>query len=245
MAKLAIVIYSTYGHVAALAESVKAGIESVGSSATILQVAETLDAKTLELIHAPAKPDYPIVKAEDLTNYDGYLFGFPSRFGSFPAQINAFTDSTGGLWASGALYHKPAGFFISSGTPGSQEITARSVLNFFVHHGLIYVPLGFGKAGAQLSNIEEVHGGSVWGAGAFAGADGSRAVSQLEKDLAHIQGSEFAIAASKLAPSAPAAASTAVKEAVAETAAKADVATTTAATKAEAPKSESGCCTIV
>lgn len=106
--------------------------------------------------------------------------------------IKAFWDATGGLWARGALTGKYASVFISTGSlGGGQEVTAANAMSTFVHHGLIFVPLGYKHTFAQLSNVEEVHGGSPWGAGTIAGADGSRQPSALELEVAKLQGKAF------------------------------------------------------
>lgn len=190
--KVAIVIYSLYQHIAKLAEAQKAGIEAVGGTAVIYQVAETLSPEILKLLHAPPKPDYPIATPKTLTEYDGFLFGVPTRFGNYPAQFKTFWDQTGGLWASGALHGKYAGFFTSTGTPGGgQEITISNSLSVIVHHGIIYVPLGYGALFPKLANLDEVHGGSPWGAGTFAAGDGSRQPSKLELEIAEGQGGQF------------------------------------------------------
>lgn len=190
--RVAIIIYSMYGHIAKVAESVKAGVESAGGNATIFQVPETLPENVLKLMHAPAKPDYPIASNDTLTEYDAFMFGIPTRFGNFPAQFKAFWDATGGLWAKGALYGKPAGIFVSTGTPGGgQEVTALNSLSTLVHHGIIFVPLGYAKTFPQITSFDEVHGGSPWGAGTFAGPDGSRHPTKLELEIATIQGKTF------------------------------------------------------
>ncbi|KAF4314734.1 hypothetical protein G195_011729, partial [Phytophthora kernoviae 00238/432] len=109
MTKIAIVYYSTYGHIAKLAEAAKEGIESTpGVTATIYQVQETLSEELLTTIHAAPKKDHPIATPDTLKEADGILFGFPTRFGSLPSQMKAFFDSCGGLWAAGALVGKPA-----------------------------------------------------------------------------------------------------------------------------------------
>ncbi|KAF8838399.1 flavoprotein WrbA [Paxillus ammoniavirescens] len=190
--RIAIIIYSMYGHIAKLAESVKEGITEAGGSATIYQITETLPEEVLAKMHAPPKRDYPIITPRELTQFDAYLFGIPTRYGNFPAQWKAFWDATGSLWASGALAGKFGGIFVSSGTPGGgQESTVISSLSTLVHHGIIFVPLGYKNTFAQLSNVSEVRGGSPWGAGTFAGADGSRQPSALELELARLQGSGF------------------------------------------------------
>jgi len=190
--KIAIVIYSTYGHITKVAEAVKSGIESDGGAATIYQIPETLPQEVLAKMHAPAKPDFPIIAVDDLKNFDAFLFGIPTRFGNFPAQWKAFWDATGGLWASGALAGKYAGVFVSTGTPGGgQETTVVNSISTLVHHGMLFVPLGYSQAFPQLTNLSEVHGGSPWGAGTFAGGDGSRTASALELEIAAIQGKSF------------------------------------------------------
>ncbi|KAK9381649.1 flavoprotein-like protein [Kockiozyma suomiensis] len=189
--RVAIIIYSLYGHVGSLAKSVKTGIEAAGGQATIYQVPETLPEEVLAKMHAPAKPDYPIATNETLTSHDAFLFGVPTRYGTFPAQWKSFWDATGSLWATGALIGKSAGFFVSTGTPqGGQETTVLNSLSTIVHHGITFVPAGY-RAFPQMSNMDEVHGGSAWGSGTYAGADGSRSVTALEKEIAEIQGREF------------------------------------------------------
>ncbi|KAK9383549.1 flavoprotein-like protein [Kockiozyma suomiensis] len=189
--RVAIIVYTTYGHIAALAEAVKTGIESAGGKASIFQVPETLPEAVLTAIHAPAKPDYPIATVDTLAEHDAYLFGVPTRYGTFPSQWKSFWDGTGALWASGGLIGKSAGFFVSTGTPqGGQETTISNSLSVLSHHGINYIPLGY-RAFPQQTSFEEFHGGSPWGSGTFAGADGSRQVTKLEKEIGEIQGSSF------------------------------------------------------
>ncbi|KIJ15421.1 benzoquinone reductase [Paxillus involutus ATCC 200175] len=190
--RVAIVIYSLYGHIAKLAESVKGGISSAGGSATIYQIQETLSDDILKLVRAPPRPDYPVLLPDDLVNFDAFLFGVPTRYGNFPVQWKAFWDATGPLWSKSALAGKMCGVFVSTGTQGGgQEITVSNTLSTFVHHGMVYVPLGYKHTFPQLSNLTEIHGGSSWGAGTFAGTDGSRQPSALESEIAALQGKSF------------------------------------------------------
>ncbi|ANB15094.1 Pst2p [Sugiyamaella lignohabitans] len=198
-AKVAIIYYSTYGHIRNLALSVQKGVKEAGLEADIFQIPETLPQEVLETIHAPPKSDDPIATNDTLKEYDAFLFGIPTRFGNFPSQWKAFWDGTGGLWASGALYGKYAGVFVSTGTQGGgQEVTILNSLSTLAHHGIIYVPLGYKNTFALLTNLEEIHGGSAWGAGQFAGPDGSRQASKLELEVAEIQGKSFAEHLSKI-----------------------------------------------
>ncbi|KAI5997234.1 putative 1,4 benzoquinone reductase [Pisolithus orientalis] len=190
--RVAIVIYSMYGHIAKVAEAVKGGINSTGGNATIYQIQETLSEDVLKLLKAPPRPDYPTLVPGDLVNFDAFLFGVPTRFGNFPAQWKAFWDATGGLWSKGALSGKMCSMFVSTGTQGGgQEVTVMNALSTFVHHGMIYVPLGYKNTFAQMSNLSEIHGGSPWGSGTFAGSDGSRQPSALELEIASLHGKSF------------------------------------------------------
>lgn len=198
--KVAIIYYSTYGHIRQMAEKMKEGVDAVeGVEATIYQVPDILPAEVLEKMHAPPKADHPIIKAADLTNFDGFLFGFPTRFGMMAASMKAFFDTTGGLWQSGGLVGKPAGLFTSSGTQGGGiETTALTAVTQLTHHGMIFVPTGYAFGSALFSN-DEVRGGTAYGASTLAGADGSRQPSKLELDFAEFQGKYFAGVAAKLA----------------------------------------------
>lgn len=190
--KIAVVYYSVYGHVRTLATEIQAGIKSAGGTSTLYQVKETLPQNILDIIKAAPKADDPVITPEKLTEYDGILMGVPTRFGNQPGQWRSFWDQTGGQFASGAYSGKYAGVFVSTGTPGSgQEATVMNSLSTIAHHGMIYVPLGYSEAGPYLTSFDEVHGGSPWGAGTFAGADGSRQPTELEKKVAQIQGKQF------------------------------------------------------
>ncbi|KAK0207893.1 1,4-benzoquinone reductase [Desarmillaria ectypa] len=190
--KVAIIIYTMYGHIAKMAEAVKTGIKNGGGEATIYQIPETLSAEILGKLHAPAKPDYPVITPDMLPNFDAFVFGIPTRYGNFPGQWKAFWDATGGLWVKGSLSGKYAGLFISTaGLGGGQESTAIAAMSTLAHHGIIYVPFGYAHAFAQLTNLTEVHGGSPWGAGTFAASDGSRQPTALEIEIATTQGKTF------------------------------------------------------
>ena len=122
-------------------------------------------------MHAPAK-DSSIATFDNvavLEQYDAFLFGVPTRYGNFPGQWKAFWDRTGSLWQKGALWGKYASFFVSSATMGGgQESTVIAAMSTLAHHGIIYVPLGYKTAFDILGDINEVRGGSPWGAGTFA-----------------------------------------------------------------------------
>ncbi|KIX06519.1 NAD(P)H:quinone oxidoreductase, type IV [Rhinocladiella mackenziei CBS 650.93] len=198
--KIAIVYYSMYGHVAKLAEAEKKGIEEAGGSVDVYQIEETLPKEVLSKMHAPGpNTNIPFITPDVLKTYDAFLFGIPTRYGNYSAQWKAFIDKLGGLWQQGALYGKYYGMFISTGTAGGgQESTALAAISSWVHQGMIYVPFGYAKAFPLLADLSEVRGGSPWGAGTFASADGSRQPSAKELEMATIQGKAFYETVSKV-----------------------------------------------
>ncbi|KAB8067635.1 flavo protein-like protein [Aspergillus leporis] len=188
-----------YGHIKTLAEAEARGIKAAGGQVDIYQIEETLPQEVLTKMYAPPKSEYPVAVPDTLKEYDAVLFGVPTRFGNFPAQWKAFWDATGGIWAAGGYWGKYAGLFVSSGTPGGgQESTCLAAMSTLAHHGMIYVPLGYKTVFPLLSNMDELHGGSPWGAGTFAGADGSRQPTEIELSLAEEQGKAFYEAVSKV-----------------------------------------------
>ena len=125
--RIFVVFYSMYGHVESLAKQMKEGVDSIeGVEGVLYRVPETLSKEVLELMKAPQKDDQvPLISADKLVEADGFLFGFPTRYGAMAAQMKAFFDSTGQLWKEQKLAGKPAGFFVSTGTQGGgQETTA-------------------------------------------------------------------------------------------------------------------------
>lgn len=186
-----VIYYSTFGHVEKLAHHVVKGIESSGADAKLFQVAETLSNDILKRMNASSKSAHiPVIETSQLSVPDGFLFGFPTRFGTAPAQLKTLFDSCGQHWLNGTLYGKFAGTFFSTATiGGGQETTALSCLPFFVHHGIRYVPLGYKNK--ELNNNKIIHGGSPWGAGTLSDSDNNRLPNQLEIELAHTQGFEF------------------------------------------------------
>lgn len=198
--KIFIVFYSMYGHVEGLARRLKKGVDGVdGVEGLLYRVPETLPIGVLEQMKAPPKDDdIPEITAAELTGADGFLFGFPTRYGSMAAQMKAFFDSTGQLWKEQSLAGKPAGFFVSTGTQGGgQETTAWAAITQLAHHGMLFVPVGY-TFGPGMFKMDSIRGGSPYGAGVFAG-DGTREPSETELALAEHQGKYMALVVKKLA----------------------------------------------
>jgi NAD(P)H dehydrogenase (quinone) len=195
---IAIVYYSMYGHIGAMAKAIAKGVEASGAEAKLYQVPETLSEDVLAKMHAPPKDaEVPVATHDDLVAADGIIFGIPTRFGMMAAQMKTFFDTTGGLWMGGKLVGKTVGFFVSTGTQGGgQETTIMTALTLAVHHGMVYVPMGY--TNPKTTSMDEMHGGGPWGPGCFAGPDGSRAASELELEIATHYGSHHAGVAAAL-----------------------------------------------
>mmetsp|Transcript_13438 Transcript_13438/g.32889 ORF Transcript_13438/g.32889 Transcript_13438/m.32889 type:complete len:445 (+) Transcript_13438:8-1342(+) len=182
--KIAIIYHSAYGHVKTLAETIKASVEAAGGEPTVIVLSG-------EITHADGKNSAVSQDVVDsLPNYDGFLFGSPTRFGMISSVLKTFWDQTAGLWLGGKLVGKPAAFFTSTGTQGGgTETTPLTCVTQFTHHGMVFVPIGY--TCQDILNIEEMHGGSPWGASTYAGADGSRQPTPLELKIATHQGGYF------------------------------------------------------
>jgi NAD(P)H dehydrogenase (quinone) len=203
--KIKVIFHSIHGHVYKLAEAVAEGARSVpDTQVELLQVAETLPDSVLEKMGAlEAKKTFahvPIADPKKLAEADGILFGSGTRYGSATAQMQTFFDATGGLWAKGALVGKAGGIFVSTGTQhGGQETTIISMQTFLFHQGMVVV--GVPYAAQELSIMTEITGGSPYGAGTLAGADGERQPTANELAIARYQGKHTAEIAAKLAAS--------------------------------------------
>ncbi len=187
---IAIVYYSLYGHVAALAKAIKAGAEAYSGDikVNLYQVPETLSEDILTKMHAPAKDaSVPVLTDPSvLVEADAIFFGISTRYGMVPAQMKAFMDSTGKIWQSGGFVGKIASIFFSTSTiGGGQETAALSMMSYIAHHGMLYAPIGY--TNPKLFELT-VHGGSPWGSGTVTGGDGSRFPSEAELDVASHQG---------------------------------------------------------
>jgi NAD(P)H dehydrogenase (quinone) len=197
-----VVFYSTYGHVWRMAEAVAEGATSVdGANVRLLQVPETLPSELLEQIGAlEAREQFakiPIAGVDDIADADALLIGTPTRFGNMAAQMRAFLDGTGGLWQTGALVGKVGSAFTSTGTQhGGQETTLISIIQSLLHHGMLIAGVPYSHGG--LSNMDEITGGTPYGATTLAGADGGRMPSANELDIARFQGEHVATIAAKL-----------------------------------------------
>jgi len=198
MTKVLVLYYSSYGHVETMAAAVAEGARGVdGVEVTVKRVPELMDAETAKNAGIKLDQAAPVAEPADLADYDAIVFGTPTRFGNMAAQMRNFLDRTGGLWAQGKLIGKVGSVFVSTGTGGGNETTITSFHNTLLHHGMVIVGLPY--AAEDLAKIDEVKGGSPYGAATIAGADGSRQPTERELGLARFQGAHVARIASKLA----------------------------------------------
>jgi NAD(P)H dehydrogenase (quinone) len=201
--KTLVVFYSTYGHVFRMAEAVAEGARQVpGNEVLLRRVPETLPPEVLAMMGAvdaqKAFEQVPVVTLDDLVAADAILFGTPTRFGNMAGQMRQLLDSTGGLWAQGALVGKVGGVFVSTATQhGGQESTILSFHTTLLHHGMVIVGLPYAFAGQ--TRIDEVTGGSPYGASTIAGGRGERQPSENELAGARFQGEHTAEIAARLA----------------------------------------------
>lgn len=192
MAKILVLYYSSYGHVEIMANAIADGARSVsGTDVVIKRVPETVPEDVARKSGMKLDQQAPIATVEELPEYDAIILGTPTRYGSMAAQMRNFIDRTGGLWAKGALIGKVCSVFTSTATQhGGQETTITSVHTTLLHHGMIVV--GVPYSCQALSNMDEISGGSPYGAGTIAGSDGKRMPSENELEIARFQGNHVA-----------------------------------------------------
>jgi len=199
MTKVLVLYYSSYGHIEQMADAVAEGARSAGAEVDIRRVPETAPAEVAKA--AGFKTDTAheqIGDVNELANYDAIVLGAPTRFGRVPSQLASFLDQAGGLWARGALNGQVGGAFTSTASQhGGQETTLFSMITNLLHFGMTIVGLDYGFQGQM--GVDEVKGGSPYGATTIAHGDGSRQPSATELDGARYQGKRIAEVAAKLA----------------------------------------------
>ena len=200
--KVLVVYYSMHGHVHRLAEAIAEGAKEVeGATVEMRRVPETLPkevlVKTGALEAQKAFSHVPICTVDELASADAIIFGTPTRFGNMCGQMRQFLDATGQLWATGALVGKVGSVFTGSATQhGGQESTILSFHITLLHHGMVIVGLPYSFQGQM--RIDEITGGSPYGAATIAGPRGERMPSENELEAARFQGKHVAMIATKL-----------------------------------------------
>jgi len=197
MAKVLVLYYSSYGHIEKMAEAVAEGAREAGAAVDIKRVPELVPEEVAKASQYKLDQAAPVAKIDDLVDYDAIIVGTGTRFGRMSSQMANFLDQAGGLWARGALNGKVGGAFTSTATQhGGQETTLFSILTNLMHFGMITVGLPYSYQ--EQMTLDEITGGSPYGATTIAGGDGSRQPSEKELGGARFQGKLIAETANKL-----------------------------------------------
>ncbi|MCK9689467.1 NAD(P)H:quinone oxidoreductase [Scleromatobacter humisilvae] len=198
MAKVLVLYYSTYGHTERLAQAVAEGARSAGAEVALKRVPELMPPEVARSAGAKLDQAADVATPGELAQYDAIIIGTPTRFGRVSSQMANFLDQTGDLWGKGALVGKVGGAFVSTASQhGGMETTLFSVLTSLMHHGMITVGLPYAYAG--LTKMDEVTGGTPYGASTIASVDGSRQPSENELAGGRFQGRHIAEIATALA----------------------------------------------
>jgi NAD(P)H dehydrogenase (quinone) len=198
MTKVLVLYYSSYGHIEQMAQAVAEGAAKVpGVKAVVKRVPETVPAEVAKAMHFKLDQAAPVATVAELADYDAIIFGAGTRFGVVASQMRNFIDQTGGLWAKGALAGKVGSVFTASATQhGGQESTILTMLPTLMHHGMVVVGLPY--TFTDQTRLDEVLGGSPYGAATITGGDGSRQPSEIELAAARYQGRHVAQIADRL-----------------------------------------------
>lgn len=201
MTKVLVLYYSSYGHIETMAQAVAEGVRSAGAEVIIKRVPELVPEEVARKAGMKLEQATPIATVAELPQYDAIFFGTPTRFGNMAAQMRNFLDQTGGHWMSGALIGKVGSVFASTASQhGGQETTITSFHTTLLHQGMIIVGCPY-SAQEQL-NMDEITGGTPYGATTLARPDGTRQPSANELAIARFQGRHVAQIAARLAGNA-------------------------------------------
>ncbi|NRP18962.1 NAD(P)H dehydrogenase (quinone) [Ensifer adhaerens] len=197
MANVLVLYYSAYGHIETMAYAVAEGAKSAGADVVVKRVPELVPEDVAKASYYKVDQAAPIATVNELENYDAIIFGAGTRYGTVASQMRNFIDQTGALWAQGKLVGKVGSVFTSSATQhGGQESTILGFIPTLMHHGMVVVGLPYAFQGQM--GLEEIKGGSPYGASTITGGDGARQPSAIELDAARYQGAHVAKIAAKL-----------------------------------------------
>jgi NAD(P)H dehydrogenase (quinone) len=200
MTKVLVLYYSAYGHIETMAKAVAEGAREAGAEVDIKRVPETTPLEVAQAAHFKLDQEAPVATVAELANYDAIIVGTGTRFGRISSQMASFLDQAGGLWATGALLGKVGGAFTSTATQhGGQETTLFSLITNLLHFGMVIVGMNYGFQGQ--GTLDEITGGSPYGATTLTGSQGQRQPSANELAGARYQGRTIAETAKKLAAS--------------------------------------------
>lgn len=201
MTKVLVLYYSAWGHMEQMAYAAAEGAKAGGAKVDVKRVPELVPEETAKAMHYKLDQKAPIAKPEELADYDAIIFATGTRYGNMTAQMKNFLDQTGALWMKGVLAGKVGSVMTASATQhGGQESTILTFLPVLLHHGMVAVGLPYTFQGQM--GVEEVKGGSPYGASTITGPDGSRQPSKVELEAARYQGRHVASIAAKLSQTA-------------------------------------------
>ena len=201
MTKVLVLYYSAYGHIETMAQAIAEGARTAGAEVTIKRVPELVPEEAARNAGMKLEQAAPLATVDELPQYDAIIFGTPTRFGNMAAQMRNFLDQTGKHWISGALIGKIGSVFASTASQhGGQETTITSFHTTLLHQGMIIVGLPY--SAQELLNMDEITGGTPYGATTLAKPDGSRQPSENELILARFQGRHVAQIAARLSSNA-------------------------------------------
>ena len=197
MSRILVLYYSSYGHIETMAGAVAEGARAAGATVDVKRVPETLAPELAAKLHYKTDQAAPVAAVAELAQYDAIVVGTPTRYGRIASQMAAFLDQTGSLWAGDALVGKVGGAFTSTATQhGGQEVTLFSIITNLLHFGMVIVGLPYSFK--EQMTLDEIVGGSPYGATTIAGGQGQRQPSAIELDGARHQGRAVAEVANKL-----------------------------------------------
>jgi NAD(P)H dehydrogenase (quinone) len=198
MTKVLVLYYSSWGHIEQMAYAAAEGAREAGAEVVVKRVPELVPDDVAKAAHYKTDQKAPIATIDELPEYDAIIFGTPTRYGTMTAQMKNFLDQTGSHWANGALIGKVGSVFTSTATQhGGQEATILTTIPVLMHHGMVVVGLPYSFQGQM--GVDQIRGGSPYGASTVAAGDGSRQPSEIDLDGARFQGKHVAQIAAKLA----------------------------------------------
>ena len=199
MSRVLVLYYSSYGHIERMAEAVAEGAREAGAEADVKRVPELVPEEVARNSGYKLDQEAPIATVDELPDYDAIIVGVGTRYGRMASQMANFLDQTGGLWAKGALNGKIGSAFSSTASQhGGQETTLIAIHTNLMHLGMVCVGLPYSFAGQM--TLDEISGGTPYGASTIAGSDGSRRPSENELTGARFQGRHVAELANRLFP---------------------------------------------
>ncbi len=193
MANMLVLYYSSWGHVETMAYAQAEGVARVpGTSVVVKRVAELVPDAVAKEYYYKLDQKAPLAEPLELANYDGIIFGAPTRFGNMCAQMRNFLDQTGPLFAENKLVGKVGSVFTCSQSQhGGQEMTITSFHTTLLHQGMIIVGMPYTAPG--IMTMKEVTGGTPYGASSITGkGDEARMPTELELEMCRFQGEHVA-----------------------------------------------------